>query len=184
MSSKYESLSDALRRMPVPPPRRGFVDDVLSNAVRASAKVEAVRSSRSVVTRWETWVGAAAGAAVAVVATVLIAWPRAGQEPAAAITMAVDEAKHIDVVIDSERTLEDATIRVETRGAVELDGFDTGREVTWQARVDRGRNVLSLPVVGRTEGTAQLVAVVEHRGRSRRVAVHLLVKPRLRQGVA
>ena len=170
--------------MAVPPPRRGFVDDVLSRATGVPAIPERSAGSHSFFRRWEAWVGAAVGAAVAVVATVLITWPRDFAEPAAAITMAVDEAKSIDVVIDSERTLEGATIRVETRGAVELDGFETNRSVSWQARVDSGRNVLSLPVVGKSEGTAQLVAVVEHQGRSRRVAVHLLVKPRVRQGVA
>lgn len=181
--------------MTVPEPRHGFVDRVLSRTFAAS------RTKRRQVTdgdddrvaqshgrgaaralgpfgRWETWLGAAIGAAAAVLITVAVLRPESNETPAAAITLALNESRHIDVVIDSERTLEDATIRLATTGSVQLDGFENEREVEWKARLERGRNVLSLPVVAHAEGPAQLVAVVEHEGRSRRIAVHLVVKPR------
>lgn len=195
MSSNRESLKHALRRMAVPEPRHGFVDRVLSRAFTASrAKSREAtddnedrvlktqgRASTGVLgpfRRWETWLGAALGAAAAVVVTVAVLRPRADEAPAAAITLALNESRHIDVVIDSERTLEDATIRLATTGAVQLDGFENEREVEWKARLEQGRNVLSLPVVAHAEGPAQLVAVVEHDGRSRRIAIHLVVKSR------
>ena len=86
--------------------------------------------------------------------------------------------------IDSERTLDGATIRVAASGSVELDGFDDKHTVQWQTRLERGRNVLSLPVVARSSGNAQLVAVIEHAGRTRKVAVHLLVRQPRRNEVA
>lgn len=178
MSSERETLQQALRRMPVPEPRHGFVDRALANAVAAAHRE---RRSRALgpFARWETWLGAAVGAAAAVVVTVAVLRPQAPVEtPAAAVTLTVDESRSIDVVIDSERTLEGATIRLATTGAVELEGFEDTHEVEWQARLERGRNVLSLPVVARSEGAAQVVAVVEHEGRSRRIAIHMVVKPR------
>lgn len=180
MSPDRETLKEALRRMPIPEPRHGFVDRALSRATAASR-----RETRTAVSalgpfgRWETWLGATIGAAAAVLVTVAVLRPQTQDAPAAAVTLAVNEARDIDVVIDSERTLEDATIRLATTGAVELDGFENEREVEWQARLERGRNVLSLPVVARGEGPAELVAVVEHEGRSRRIAIHLVVKARV-----
>lgn len=178
MTSNRETLQEALRRMPVPEPRHGFVAEVLSRAV-ATSRVERRASAFGPFARWETWLGATIGAAAAVLVTIAVLEPQRQDAPAAAaITLAVDESRHIEVVIDSERTLEDATIRLATSGAVELDGFEDQREVEWQARLERGRNVLSLPVVARGEGSAELVAVVEHEGRSRRIALHMVVKPR------
>jgi hypothetical protein len=168
--------------MPVPPPRAGFVDDVLARATVVSDRPRRAPGRFAALVRWETWVGAAVGAAVAAMATMLIMRP---QMPASSdgITMALNESRNIEVLIDSERALDDATVRVAASGAVELDGFDDRREVQWQTSLERGRNVLSLPVVARTAGSAQLVAVIEHDGRSRRVAVRLLVKGPVRGGL-
>ena len=55
-----------------------------------------------------------------------------------------------------------------------LDGFDDERQIDWQADLERGSNLLSLPVVARSAGKGRLVAVIEHEGRTRRVAIDLL----------
>jgi len=171
VNENREPIRDALKRMPVPPPRTGFVDDVIANAVTEFGP----RARPRLLTRWETWMGAAVGAAVAVLLTVFLVRPGAPSADSG-ITLALDEARTVDVLIDSERTLEDATIRVATTGSVELDGFDDRREVRWQTRLDRGRNVLSLPIVARATGEAELVATIEHEGRIRRVAVKMIVR--------
>src|SRR5687768_10679978 len=139
--------------MPVPPLRPGFVDRALANAVTHST----ARARRNVLARWETWMGAALGAAAAVLVTVFLMRPGMPTIETG-VTLAVDESRNIDVLIDSERTLEDATIRVAASGSVELDGLEDKRQVQWQTRLDRGRNVLSLPIVARSAGAAQLVA--------------------------
>ena len=56
-----------------------------------------------------------------------------------------------------------------------LDGFDDERHVGWQADLEPGSNLLSLPVVARTAGKGRLVAVIEHEGRTQQVAVDLTV---------
>jgi hypothetical protein len=181
VNPNLEPLTDALQRMPVPPPRAGFVDDVLARATAGSDRPQ--RASRlAALGRWETWLGAAVGAAVAAMATILIMPPQAFI-PSDDITLALNESRNIEVLIDSERALDDATVRVAASGSVELDGFEDRHEVRWQTSLERGRNVLSLPVVARSAGAAQLVAVIEHDGRSRRVAVRLLVKDSRGDGV-
>ena len=180
--SPNDPLRQALRQMPVPSPRPGFAEEALARAV-ASHEREAKRPARAFV-RWETWFGAAVGAAVAALATFLVMRPDvpSAQEPG--ITLAINESRNVDVLIDSERTLDGAMIRVVTTGSVELEGFEDKHSVEWQTRLERGRNVLSLPVVARTSGPAQLVTVIEHEGRTRKVAVNLLVKPQKHDEVA
>ena len=170
MDKDSEILRRALKRMPAPEPRPEFVD-------RAFAKATGQARPRGrlahLVSRWETWTGAAIGATVAVLFTLFLLRPLSPNP--ADITLALNETRAIDVLIDSERALEDATIRIVASGSVALEGFENEREIDWQTRLDRGNNVLSLPVVARSTGAGELVAVIEHGGRTRRVTVTLNV---------
>lgn len=169
--------------MPVPEPRPGFVDEALARAAAAD-KLVAERRSVGAFGAWQMWFGAALGAVVAAVATFLIMRPQLPHVPETGITLAINESRNVEVLIDSERTLDDATIRVVTTGAVELAGFDDKHVVTWQIRLERGRNVLSLPVFAHGPGPAQLVAEIEHQGRTRKIAVNLIVKQSVKNEVA
>jgi hypothetical protein len=102
-----------------------------------------------------------------------------GQQPQLALTL--HETRNVDVLIDSERELKGATIRIAASGSISLDGFDDAQQVDWRADLERGSNLLSLPVIARAAGKGRLVAVIEHEGRTRQVAVELNVVDR--QGV-
>lgn len=172
MDKDSEILRRALRRIPAPEPDPGFVDRALA---RATGQAPRSRSRLShLARRWETWIGAAIGGALATLVTLMLLSPLEPQPPG--ITLALNEMRDIDVLIDSERALEDATIRIVASGSVALDGFENEREIGWQTHLAQGSNMLSLPVVARSKGTGQLVAVIEHGGRTRRVTVNLTVR--------
>lgn len=172
MNRDSDILRRALQRIPAPEPRPGFVDRALA---RASGQTPPPRNKLAhLASRWETWIGALLGGAVATVLTLMLLRP---MEPSApGITLALNEMRDIEVLIDSERALEDATIRIVASGSVALDGFDNEREIDWQTHLAQGSNMLSLPVVARSKGAGQLVAVIEHGGRTRRVTVNLTVR--------
>jgi hypothetical protein len=176
-----QTWCEALRRMPIPEPRAGFVDDVLAWAVRHPAPHARPEPQRRgfthFVTRWETWMGAAMGAAAAAsVAGFLMRSPAdAVTAPAPGITLALNEVRSVDVLVDSERDLRGATVRVAVSGGLSLEGFEDEREIRWQTDLERGRNVLTLPVIARSAGAGRLVAHIEHEGRTRQVTVDLTV---------
>lgn len=87
----------------------------------------------------------------------------------------MNESRNIDVLIESDRELPDATIRITLVGGVVLDGFEDERQIDWQADLERGANMLSLPVVARNAGAGRLVAVIEHGGKTRTVTLDLTV---------
>jgi hypothetical protein len=177
-----ESVRRILRRLPAPQPPAGFVDRVLANAVAAherSAGRATVRPSRvrQFFTRWETWAGAVLGGAVAAaLALVLLRPVDTGPAEPVSVALALHEVRNIDVVIDAERDMQDATIRVAVLGSVALDGFDSEPEIGWHANLERGNNVLTLPVVARQAGAGQLIATIEHQGRTRKVSINLNVR--------
>jgi hypothetical protein len=180
LDTHTETLRRALKRLPAPEPRPGFVDRALANATRqpAARAKESTRGLVHLASRWETWIGAAFGGAVAAALTLFLLRPVV-EQPAATpmgISLALNETRAIDVLIDSERELEDATIRIVATGSVVLDGFDNEHEIGWRANLEKGSNVLSLPVVARSTGNGQLVAVIEHDGRTRRMTINLTVR--------
>jgi hypothetical protein len=177
----FQTLRLALRRMPTPEPRVGFVERALARAAvpQRVAQASLPARLRRFMSRWETWAGAALGAAATAAVTFMLLRPvdsTVGPQPRLALTL--HETRNVDVLIDSERELKGATIRIAATGSIALDGFDDEQHVDWQADLERGSNLLSLPVVARTAGKGQLIAVIEHDGRTRRVAVELTVTDR------
>ncbi len=173
----FHTLRRALRRMPTPEPRAGFVERALARAAAQQREAQALLPARlrRFASRWETWAGAALGAAAAAAVTFFLLRPVDSTVGPPRLALMLHETRNVDVLIDSERELKGATIRIAASGSIALDGFDDDKRAAWQADVDRGSNLLSLPVVARTAGKGQLVAVIEHQGRTQRVAIELTV---------
>jgi hypothetical protein len=172
MRSDHQQLVQALRDLPDPLPRPGFVDRALLRAVagppRTSWFAHALAS-------WETWLGVTVGAAIATLLTLWLVHPTS---PVAGdpIALTVNEVRSIDVVIESERELRNATIRVAAIGGIELDGFSNERQLDWTADLRRGSNLLTLPVLARSSGKGVLIAMIEHGGEQRSVTVNVRVR--------
>lgn len=174
----FQTLREALRRMPTPEPRPGFVERALARAAAQQQPPQAVALPgrlRRFAMRWETWAGAALGGAVAAALMLVLLRTVDTSESRQPLALTLHETRNVDVLIDSDRELKGATIRVAASGSIVLDGFDDERHIDWQADLERGANLLSLPVVARAAGKGRLVAVIEHEGRTRQVAIDLSV---------
>jgi hypothetical protein len=182
-------LRVALSAMPVPEPKPGFEDRVLANAT-ATATASATRAApaaranprggvRNALRQPATWWAAAAGALAATVACVAILWKQPDALAGASVVLALNESRDVSLVIDSERALEDATIRLFVTGSVTLAGYEQQQEIEWKTSLTEGPNLLSLPVIGRSAGSGSLVAEIEHDGRTRRMSVvlHVIAPP-------
>jgi hypothetical protein len=174
----FQTLREALRRMPTPEPRPDFVERALARAAAQQQDPQAVALPgrlRRFAARWETWAGAALGGAVAAALMLVLVRTVDTTESRQPLALTLHEVRNVDVLIDSDRELKGATIRVAASGSIALDGFDDERQIDWQADLERGANLLSLPVVARAAGKGRLVAVIEHEGRTRQVAIDLSV---------
>jgi hypothetical protein len=171
-----EKLRAELRAMPVPEPRPGFIDRVLVNAT-SRQPVREPAGLRAALRRPATWWAAGVGALAATLACVALLWMQSGTPREPSLALILNESRDVPLVIDSERDLENATIRLYVTGSVALAGFEEQHEVEWQISLTRGANLLSLPVVARAMGDGHVVAEIEHDGRIRRVSVALHVSP-------
>lgn len=175
LSDEYDRIQRALGAMSVPEPRPGFFDRAIANATRQPARVAARVDGRARVHPRLTGWGVAAGALAAALAIVLVLPRTATERGPAGIALALDEVREVSVVIDADRDLADATIRLYVSGAIEIHGFAGQRELTWTTSLEHGPNLLSLPILATGAGAARLVAIVEHDGRSKQAVVDLRV---------
>jgi len=169
-----EKMRERLREMPVPEPSPGFVDRVLANATTGRPKSGA-RGARGVLSRPLTWWAAGIGAVAASIAWILVMslYSRAPHE--SRVMMALNESRDVALVIDSERDLEGAIIRLHVTGSVALVGFENEPQIEWLISLTQGSNLLSLPVIARAPGDGRVVAEIEHDGRTRHVSVEMHV---------
>ena len=174
MSNDLEKLREGLRAMPVPEPRPGFVDRVLMKAT-AVQRTQQPGRIRATLARPLTWWAAGAGAVAASIAWIVLMTVRTGVPADPSMTLALHESREVSLVIDSERDLEGATIRLYVTGSVALAGYEEQHEIQWLASLTQGANLLSLPVVARAPGEGRVVAEIEHDGRTRRVSVTMHV---------
>ncbi len=171
----FQTLREALRRMPTAEPRPGFVERAFARAAaQAPQAVAPPGRLRRFATRWETWAGAALGGAIVAALMLVLLRVDTSSSPQP-LALSLHETRNVDVLIESDRELKGATIRVAASGSIVLDGFDDERQIDWQADLERGANLLSLPVLARAAGKGKLVAVIEHEGRTRQVAIDLSV---------
>ena len=167
-----QQLVRALQGLPAPEPRPGFIDRAIQTAV-ASQRPTSLFAH--VLSCWETWVGVASGAAVAtLLMLVLPHFPASSVSDS--IALSINEVRNIDVVIDSERELSNASIRVAVIGGLEFQGFENERQLDWTANLRRGANLLTLPVLARSSGNGVLIAMIEHGGEQRSVTVNVRVR--------
>ena len=140
--------------------------------MRPAAIAARASGLRAALRRPATWWAAAAGALAATLAWVAILWMQPGDvRRNASLVLALNESRDVSLVIDSERDLEGATIRLYVTGSVALAGYEQQHEIEWMTSLTQGANLLSLPVVARAPGDGRVVAEIEHEGRTRRVSV-------------
>lgn len=160
--------------MPVPPPRADFIDRALTKAT-ANQPARESPGLRAALRRPSTWWAAGVGALAATLACValFLAQPSAPRGPS--LALALHESREVPFVIDSERDLDGATIRLYVIGSVALAGYEDQHEIEWKVSLTRGSNLLSLPVLAREPGEGLVVAEIEHEGRIRRLSLALHV---------
>ena len=144
----------SVRSETVQPYRAGLFADTM--AMATNQPVRRTGSSRF-------WLGVGAGGTLAAgLAWVLVVFAPAiqplSEQPA--LTVALHETRNVDIAINSPKDVKGAQIRVLLSGAIALAGFESAQEVQWQTDLDRGINMLSLPVTMQALSGGQLLVEV------------------------
>lgn len=144
-------LRERLRELPVPPPSGHFARRVLAGARAYRRPAPPPRRGYRLL---------AAAAALAVVAGgALLALRPYPAMPEQVVRVAGGSVQPLRLVFNSPASLSGVTLRVDLPAGVELAQYPGVRELTWQADLKPGANLLALPVIVRGSGGTVLASV-------------------------
>jgi len=140
------ALRAALRTLPAPALRPGFAERALARAAAAP------RTGRQAV------LGMALAASVVLglgVAAILFA---VRPEPVQTLVLTERQPESVRLVFNAGKPLPGATLSLSLPENVEIVGYGDRRELTWQADLGEGGNLLRLPLIAHGPAGGELVA--------------------------
>lgn len=156
-------LLASLRNLPVEPPSPDF----------------AARALRKARQRHRPGRGAFAAGFGSAAAIALLIWAVAGQVQTSAtdgIRLAVAQPHQVNLVFDVPKDIAGAELVMELPAHVELAGYPGRKKLTWRTDLARGRNVLTLPIVGRASTEGELIAHISYGSKEQSFRVRLNVQ--------
>jgi hypothetical protein len=168
--TRERQLRSALARYPVQGPSPGFYDRALAAA--------AGENSREHHTKWwATGFGGAiaAGLALLIVAGLLLQQPESEPMALANVSMTLHETRTVNLVFAAAERLDDAVLTVQLPPGIELARFNGRDAVRWRTSLSPGQNVLPLDLVAREGAGGELLARLEHAGKTKTFRVRVQV---------
>ncbi|MDX5151465.1 MAG: zf-HC2 domain-containing protein [Acidiferrobacterales bacterium] len=162
-----KALRQRMQAQLIGQPKAGFADRVLARTVEHHQHQERHHWS---------FIGGAIAASVVIAVTSFVLRFAAPQPEQAQQTLALNQVTRVALALDSREELKGATITLRLPDNVELKGFPGQRMISWKTDIDRGTNLLALPVKGVAAKNGLLVARLEYGNKSKEYKVELSVK--------
>tara|TARA_R110000850_G_scaffold91742_23_gene194788 strand:- start:2392 stop:3162 length:771 start_codon:yes stop_codon:yes gene_type:complete len=205
MVRRERQMRAALSALPAPAPRPGFVAEALRNARMADRAPEASGSHGS-----GNWMMAFSGAAVASSCFAIALWVwqpngRIGAEPATpnrlatvaampvsqvaqvaaranlqTVALSIGKVESMRLRIEAPRNFSEVNFSVDLPEHVELAGQPGIRAITWKGALNKGDNILDLPLVASGEASGVLEARVNWGQFERRIETSIVGVPEAR----
>ncbi|MGW8246799.1 MAG: anti-sigma factor family protein [Acidiferrobacterales bacterium] len=162
-----KALRQRMQAQLIGQPKAGFADRVLARTVEHHQ-----HQGRH---HW-SFIGGAIAASVVIAVTSFVLRFAAPQPEQARQTLALNQVTRVALALDSREELKGATITLRLPDNVELKGFPGQHMISWKTDIDRGTNLLALPVKGVAAKNGLLVARLEYGNKSKEYKVELNVK--------
>ena len=151
-----QRLRRCFEALPDPAMLPGFQERILSRAIAQGGVRRARRRSK--------WIGISVPALATAVAAVFLAvwlWPVSPQQTASAseVALSLHKPRQVGFVFHVHRRIRNARIVVNLPRGVEVNGHPA-RRLSWRVDLNRGDNLLRLPLVARTPGNGVVSAEV------------------------
>jgi hypothetical protein len=150
----------ALKQLPQAELPAGFEQRVFA-AVRKRYAGQTARNDAGWLQRFGFTTGfataAVAGLAIWVVTSLYQPMNVPGDDQAV-VSIALHDTQTVRLLFDADTAIEKVDLRLDIPDHIELAGYPGYRELSWQTRLDKGQNVLALPIQVVQQGQGELVA--------------------------
>lgn len=101
--------------------------------------------------------------------------PQSTQTDLKTVVLNVEEPKTIQLAFNAQNTVHNVSFNLMLPDGISLQNRPGKNEYSWNGKLNKGRNVLKLPLVGRKNITGELVARIEQNGEFREFHVPMHV---------
>jgi len=168
--AEERALRQRLQAQLVGQPIAGFADRVLARTVE--------HHQHQARHHWSFIGGAVAASIVIAVTSFALRFGLQQEQALPQQTLSLHQVTRVALAMDSSEELKGATITLQLPDNVELKGFPGQHMISWKTDIDRGTNLLALPVMAVAERKGFLVARLEHGNKSKEFKVELNVRNR------
>lgn len=162
------ALQAMLRTLPAPASRPGFVDQALWRATgRAAGSAWSPRRAVSLALAATLVLGVALG-------VFFVSPPE--MAPVQTVELTLAQPGTVRLVFNSAKPLPAATMSLTLPENVELVGYGSRRELSWQTDLREGGNLLQLPLIAHGPAKGELVARLSHGASGKTFRVKIEVK--------
>jgi anti-sigma factor RsiW len=174
---RAQALMEALRQVRVPPMSPGFAQRAIRQAVEQGNKPH----KRAFVAGFSS--ALVAGVALLLVVGVFLPGGKgtvpSGTDAIAEVAISLETPQTVNLAFDVAHAMNDATLSISLPENVEVVGFPGLRQLSWQASLKQGRNILPLPLKGTANANGELLASIEQNGKKKTVRIQVRVEKQL-----
>ncbi len=120
-----------------------------------------------------------AGFATAMVASLAL-WfastvytPQFDGETSQVVNVAMNQPRTVKLMFDAPVDLAEVTLTVELPENIELEGYAGQKQLVWQTSLNKGQNILALPVIAIGNGQGELVAQLSYGDKTKQFRIVL-----------
>ena len=89
------------------------------------------------------------------------------------VTLAMHQARTVKLVFEAPSDLAEVTLTLELPENVELEGYAGQKQLVWQTNLNKGQNILALPVIAIDDGQGELLAQLNYGDKTQQFRVVL-----------
>lgn len=167
--ARERTLREQLRRLPAPTPDDAWFDQAIARAVEQDHHRR----------RWR-WmgVGGVLAASLVLAISLTVQPPPASMDSPVppGLSIAINEEREINLMVESANSLDSATFTVLLPEGIEITGFPGHNKVSWEGRLESGKNLLVLPLRAAAGSGGDVVTHVTYTGKSKTFILRMDVK--------
>ena len=92
------------------------------------------------------------------------------------VAISVEVPQTVNLAFDVANPIQNATLSINLPEHIEVVGFPGLRRLSWQTSLTKGRNILPLPLKGVAQTNGELVATIEHDGKTKSIRINVQVE--------
>lgn len=165
-----------LEKLPVPDPSAGFFDRALDQSMGGNIQSGIDRGGATSFGNWKAAAGGALAAGLVTIALLGIFFAPNDGSPTADIpqlTLSLHMPDTVRLSFNSSVALPNARLILEIPPGIDVVGADGQRRITWKTDIQRGANILKLPVIVHNADGGILTATVIHESREKTFLVRI-----------